>query len=320
MVSHIRRSISRHPHVLLSYAWVLYMALFSGGRFIRATLENAGRANPHLWGHAKPSSSSQLTEPGSSFQRKSSTTASTHGPLQFFHFPTPQDGEDLKVEFKSRLAEQGKLLTQEEVEDIVKEALCIFENLILVIGQLDDVCHTRINDLRSPLEELANPFSSPGTGEKGSAFRIRDSVLVAKERAARRTGSSFDEGVRDVREEDEGSSGSFSSSSSYSSENGSGEEQDGLVEVDPDFAARLEKAVHFNYRVPVPDRTASGNVLLFGSAKARQGQNDGAEDADQPGGPASKPKYLGLDLNMALNVVVGVGSLALALGLIYLRH
>ena len=28
--------------MLLAYAWVLYMALFSGGRFIRATLESAG--------------------------------------------------------------------------------------------------------------------------------------------------------------------------------------------------------------------------------------------------------------------------------------
>jgi hypothetical protein len=232
----------------------------------------------------------------------------------------------LKVEFKSRLAEQGKLLTQEEVEDIVKEGQCIFENLILVIGQLDDVCHTRANDLRSPLEELANPFSSPGTGEKGSGFRIRDSVLVAKERAARRTGSSLDEGDRDVREDggegvQEEDETSESSSFSSSSQGGSGEEQDApVVDVDPDFAARLDKAVHFDYRMPVPDRTPSGNVLLFGSGKAKQGQNDGAEDEDQPAALASKAKCLGLNSNMVSNVAVGVGSLALALGLIYLRH
>ncbi|RKU42476.1 heme oxygenase [Coniochaeta pulveracea] len=327
MVSHIQRSVSRHPHVLLSYAWVLYMALFSGGRFIRATLENAGRANPNLWGHAKPSSSSQLAEAQTPFQRKSSTMASTHGPLQFFHFPTPQDGEDLKVEFKSRLAEQGKLLTRGEVEDIVKEAQCIFENLILVIGQLDDVCHTSMNDLRSPLEELANPFGSPGTGEKGSGFRIRDSVLVAKERAARRTGSSYDEGSGDVREEgdemeEEALTSSESSSFSSSSKGGNAEEQeDPAVDVEPDFAARLEKAVHFDHKIPTPDRTASGNVLLLGNAKAKQRQNDGAEDEEQPRGLASKAKKsLGLNSNMVSNVAVGVGSLVLALGVIYLRH
>lgn len=45
-VSHIRRSFENRPHNIIAYAWVLYMALFSGGRFVRATLEAAG---PVFW-------------------------------------------------------------------------------------------------------------------------------------------------------------------------------------------------------------------------------------------------------------------------------
>lgn len=334
MVSHIRRSIERHPHVLLSYAWVLYMALFSGGRFIRATLENAGRANHDFWAHPTEGTTS-------------------HGPLQFFHFPTPQDGEDLKLEFKARLAEQGRLLTEEERGDIVREAVCIFENLILVIAQLDDVCHTRVDDLRSPLEELADPFGGR------SGFRIRDSVLVAKERAARRTGSeiggsSLDQGVEEggdeegrseeTEEEEEGDEGEEeeveeqeeeevaeeTSESSASSSSGS-DEGSPVVDLDPNFAAQLARAVHFGAKLPVPQRTESGNVLLFASGKAQpkqSTQNDGASDtglAVTPLLPLAPEKVetpvvapIQLTAN-AWNIAACVGSLAVALVLIYYR-
>ncbi len=41
-LAHIRYSVARRPHVLIAYAWVFYMALFSGGRWIRAQLHGAG--------------------------------------------------------------------------------------------------------------------------------------------------------------------------------------------------------------------------------------------------------------------------------------
>ena len=47
-VKHIQRSITAKPHVLLAYSHILYMALFSGGRFIRASLEAVGE---HFWEH-----------------------------------------------------------------------------------------------------------------------------------------------------------------------------------------------------------------------------------------------------------------------------
>ncbi|KAI1767494.1 hypothetical protein GGR53DRAFT_526729 [Hypoxylon sp. FL1150] len=45
-VAHIRKAVTARPHVLLAYAWVLYMALFSGGRFIRASLERVDAGSP----------------------------------------------------------------------------------------------------------------------------------------------------------------------------------------------------------------------------------------------------------------------------------
>lgn len=335
MVSHIRRSVEKHPHVLLSYAWVLYMALFSGGRFIRATLENAGRANHDFWGHPSITTSEQLDD--------QKATAS-HGPLQFFHFPTPQDGEDLKIEFKSRLAEQDKLLTTLEKEDIVKEANCIFENLILVIAQLDDVCHTRVDDLRSPLEELSNPFG--GSNPIGrSGFRIRDSVLVAKERANHRQGGGGndlgafreEDGSADEEDEvgDEGEEGlqgqkqaGKKTSSDTSSSSSSSEEDSPTFDVDPEFAARLEKAVHFDAKLPVPQRTESGNVLLYVNGKpqkqqqqARQGSQDDWNDGnDGASDTMEKTRKLANGRAVALNIAVCLGSIAMALAMMYYRQ
>lgn len=48
-VAHIEHSVEANPHVLLAYAWVLYMALFSGGRFLRHSLYAAG---PLFWGQS----------------------------------------------------------------------------------------------------------------------------------------------------------------------------------------------------------------------------------------------------------------------------
>jgi len=40
---HIRKVVAEKPHVLVAYAWVMYMAIFSGGkRFIRAELSKPG--------------------------------------------------------------------------------------------------------------------------------------------------------------------------------------------------------------------------------------------------------------------------------------
>lgn len=122
-LGHIRQSVHDRPHVLLAYAWVLYMALFSGGRFIKGTL---ARVDMEFW-------AANLMTTGS---RKETEVL----PLHFFTFDAPDDGEEIKLAFKKRLSESESLLTQEEFEDVVAEAKRIFEYVVEVVGELDGVC------------------------------------------------------------------------------------------------------------------------------------------------------------------------------------
>ncbi|KAI0866225.1 heme oxygenase-like protein [Xylaria cubensis] len=151
-LNHTRDSVEKSPHVLLAYAWVLYMALFSGGRFIRASLESI---HPAFWIPA-------------SAQKPTSTTTfpSAALPLNFFRFDTPVDGEDLKLEFKQRLLDAEGLITESEREEIVREAGCIFDYMIRLVGELDDVCGTDKEAAEARLLSL----------------RSRDSVVVENER------------------------------------------------------------------------------------------------------------------------------------------
>ncbi|KAI0490690.1 hypothetical protein F4859DRAFT_508484 [Xylaria cf. heliscus] len=152
---HIRTSVEKSPHVLLAYAWVLYMALFSGGRFIRASLENI---YPAFW---VPASARHLTP--ATFASATSTGAL---PLSFFRFDTPANGEDLKLEFKQRLLDSEDVITESEREEIVKEACCIFDYMIRLVGELDEVCGTDKEAAEARLLSL----------------RSRDSVVVENER------------------------------------------------------------------------------------------------------------------------------------------
>lgn len=63
-------------------------------------------------------------------------------PLAFFRFSTPADGEDLKREFKERFAEIDRHLTPDQRHDVVQEAVCIFDNMLSIVAQLDSLCGT----------------------------------------------------------------------------------------------------------------------------------------------------------------------------------
>ncbi|OTA83953.1 hypothetical protein M434DRAFT_24669 [Hypoxylon sp. CO27-5] len=154
-LAHIKRAVTTRPHVLLAYAWVLYMAIFSGGRFIRASLERVDPSSS-FWTPLEPDEEEEpeLKIPGGF---PSGGTGSRRGggvggdgrdkqPLSFFRFDTPSDGEDLKVMFKERLlASTGKgtsQLTAGEHDDVVLEARRIFDFMIRVVGELDEICGT----------------------------------------------------------------------------------------------------------------------------------------------------------------------------------
>lgn len=193
-IRHIKSAVASGPHVLLAYAYILYMALFSGGRFIRASLESAGSA---FWEQplspVRPTlrdcfdnqtvnngPASQLDQ-DVIFEAGERSHAAHTLPLRFFHFPTPLDGEDLKREFKHRLMTTEKYLSGRQVEDIVQEGRFIFENMILLIQQLDLACEdaTTPSDAGLSIQGLTQLLKNP------LASRFRDSVAVAKERHAR---------------------------------------------------------------------------------------------------------------------------------------
>ncbi|KAH8664076.1 hypothetical protein BX600DRAFT_290851 [Xylariales sp. PMI_506] len=152
-LDHIRESVQERPHVLLAYAWVLYMALFSGGRFIRATLAGV---DPTFWTSNDPDRDS-------------------NPPVAFFTFDVA-DSDELKLTFKKRLVESENLLTPEERSDIVAEGTHIFEFMINVVSELDSVCGTE--SLQNQLQDE----SIMGRMSRLLGLRTRDSVAVTKER------------------------------------------------------------------------------------------------------------------------------------------
>lgn len=212
-VDHIRSAVEHRPHVLLAYAYILYMALFAGGRFIRASLESvASRGsfweNPVVLekpcqrsptpsaspatAHLSDTLVSSATLPGRDEPSPDNPRRDTDEPipplpLSFFHFETPQDGEDLKLEFKTRLTAAEDLLTSHERHDIVQEAMCIFENMLCLVAQIDGICET---SLRADVDGGTSLASSPFTT---FAARPRDSVVVARERREAGKGTSYEE-------------------------------------------------------------------------------------------------------------------------------
>ncbi|KAK4449129.1 heme-binding protein HMX1 [Podospora aff. communis PSN243] len=169
-LAHTKREVSKHPHVLLAYAWVLYMALFSGGRMIRASLEEPGHG---FWDcKADP-----LQPTGRACENPMFDGEGL--PLSFFRFATPEDGEDLKAEFKKRLAEAEAQLSGEEIDDVVLEAVCIFDNMMLLVGQLDGVC---AGEAGKKKESVDSDDGWVAAIPRFLGGRVRDSLAVARER------------------------------------------------------------------------------------------------------------------------------------------
>ncbi|PHH83310.1 hypothetical protein CDD82_2280 [Ophiocordyceps australis] len=211
---HIRHTCAQRPHVIIAYSYIMFMALFSGGRFVRATLESPGEK---FW--QSELSSLQLENEGTRTKATSqgqldamSTAASERGvsststclstspsmlqssaklPLSLFYFDSEMDGEDLKREFKKRLAESECELTTREKHDIVQESLCIFENVISVVGQLDIMCATTTK--QGPPKRGKSIMSLAGLLKNPLGIRFRDSVVITKERRERSSSKRSDD-------------------------------------------------------------------------------------------------------------------------------
>lgn len=126
--THIRKAVHEKPWTLVSYAWCFYMAVFSGGRWIRAELL---KADPSFWQESKE-------------EEKSSTLHLPEHGLSLWHFPGQFDGEDIKVDFKTRLAAAETLFTPDQRVDIIEEAKNIFTLCATLVQELDDMVGTEI--------------------------------------------------------------------------------------------------------------------------------------------------------------------------------
>ncbi|KAF7899854.1 hypothetical protein EAF00_004190 [Botryotinia globosa] len=160
-IAHTKKSVQTNPHVLLAYAWVLYMALFSGGRYLRASLKSAGGLEDFWerdpspvrpYGATRPSgpakspskvhSEQELRPSARRLSRSECSRMMKKQGLQFFDFVGDEDGEDIKREFKGRIAEAEVLLTDGEKADIIKEAQAIFSFMVMMVSELDSICGT----------------------------------------------------------------------------------------------------------------------------------------------------------------------------------
>lgn len=147
-VTHIHSEVHRNPHLLVAYAWTLYMAIFSGGRWIRAQLRNAGEefwAESAFTGSAKPDRKDKATlEKLIGFENPG---------LALWSFEGEQDGEDIKAEFKRRLNDGERILTPAQRDDIILESQDIFDRFKAMVEDLDAAASKAVVSVQAPQSE-----------------------------------------------------------------------------------------------------------------------------------------------------------------------
>lgn len=194
---HIRDTVNAKPHVLLAYAHTLYLALLSGGSYIRTELMLIDREfweatpTPIAPGmvECRPVQGTQQRRRqqrgGDDGKQDDDADAARPLPLEFLDFDPPlganprQQTKLLKVDLKARLAAADAFLADPERRDIVAEAGLIFHHLEGMVGQLDTL--------------FAGPSATPAANNKthtqrvmgGVGGRLRDSIAIAKGRLLR---------------------------------------------------------------------------------------------------------------------------------------
>jgi heme oxygenase len=131
--SYIRQAVKEKPHLLIAYAWTMYMAVFSGGRWIRSQLCLTGE---EFWIGAPIKAGQQSAGEPSKVQVEDMAKFEPLG-LSFWFFPGPQDGEDIKTTFKQRLQDGESILTSEQRAEIIAEAQDIFTRCDALVRELD---------------------------------------------------------------------------------------------------------------------------------------------------------------------------------------
>ncbi|KKZ67587.1 hypothetical protein EMCG_06646 [[Emmonsia] crescens] len=123
--AHIKSATEEHPHLIMVYAWIMYLILLNGGRRIRTKLAAGGHG---FW----------KTDAGSS--EDGSGSGIPNGlTFWFFHRDDNDlyDDEGIKQEFKERLHSASNLLSVSERAQIIVEAVNIFRHCSRIIAEID---------------------------------------------------------------------------------------------------------------------------------------------------------------------------------------
>jgi hypothetical protein len=160
------------------------MAVFSGGRWIRAQLLATDAA---FW-------------PGAAGDDTYKAELQNRG-LSFWHFAGPHDGVDIKEAFKQHLAEAdaSALLSPDERVDIIEEAKAIFHLCTTLVDELDNVCAGAPVDIHTPMPASC-PRSRSGVLDKGGnssttadadADADTDIILITRDTRPRQSPAAF---------------------------------------------------------------------------------------------------------------------------------
>lgn len=304
---HTQEAVNAKPHLLLAYAYCLYLALLSGGSYIRTELMYIGSdfwqatpspVKPNMIECQKCRSPDESTRHDSSGTDNmviglASDSLPSKLPLEFLDFDPPlgdnprQHTRELKTEFKRRFAEAARDLTEPERKDIVKEAVNIFQNMEGVITQLDKTCGSSQGQDRG--SKLVQPqMLSPRSSGFGS--RLRDSIAIAKGRLLRTrrrsSGSSitatvpipFDEKSTDHSTNGSSKPSSFSSSSGESRDVDKSPSQESPLFRDAVVPGTGFRTIRYGNNLARPDRSprARSGDAEKGAAAAHPHGFDGA--------------------------------------------
>ena len=150
----------KRPHVLLAYAHIFYLALFSGGRYIQAQLRTAEKTRPGFF------SSTHLETEGDG----------KYDSLSFWTFDSSHsDGEDIKAEFQSGFHLAAAALDAREQEEVVEEAKWVMNTFLMAVDEIAGRVEFLYSEQDSPvlpqmrqhteppvnLSERAGPFDAP---------------------------------------------------------------------------------------------------------------------------------------------------------------
>ena len=148
----VAHPIREKPTRILAYTWVMYMALFNGGRWIRDQLEAAG---PKFW-HTGREGQVDIDC------------------LAFWKFEGDNNGDDIKNDFRKRFDSAASQLTEAERADVVRTAVGIFQMCHGMVDWLDG--HATDDMVRDP---GAMRLRQSGTWFERTAFRIWYGILTA---------------------------------------------------------------------------------------------------------------------------------------------